>query len=315
MKRTLLGLFVMGSLVGLGSVGVYFAQGKLAHTAPAAETEFQDIPDRTPKPIPVAKSDDSEPVAPSESGSPFISDSAPSTGAAATPYDDATQDVAAADRYQTYRSDDGADYSDDIPDAAPLPTADGAPATGDRYAEYDVQPTSAVEESTGAGTSRMPRRSPLSRAPVPSRRKAMSPSNRRPQVRATLNHRPPLKCPSKPRPARRRIALPTCRATSRGVCKRPMRSPRPTGTLRPRTAIRFARAATPSMVSRRIPTEIRRFKARPQRTVIRRTPIRAKSLPARLRWPAERCRSTRRKAPKALAGPAIRSSTGSRLRH
>ena len=163
MKRTLLGLFVMGSLVGLGSVGVYFAQGKLAHTAPAAETEFQDIPDRTPKPIPVAKSDDSEPVAPSESGSPFISDSAPSTGAAATPYDDATQDVAAADRYQTYRSDDGADYSDDIPDAAPLPTADGAPATGDRYAEYDVQPTSAVEESTGAGD--IPDAAPIAAVP------------------------------------------------------------------------------------------------------------------------------------------------------
>ncbi len=145
MKRTLLGLFVMGSLVGLGSVGVYFAQGKLARSNNAEETEFQDVPDRTPKPIAVAKS-----VADSPAGrnSPFVGDSAPPASAAADPYDSTTQEVAPADAgYASYGGNGAADYADDIPDAGPLPTAHDAAGASDRYAEYDAQPAGAEQPS------------------------------------------------------------------------------------------------------------------------------------------------------------------------
>ena len=64
MKRTVFGVLVMGSLVGLGSVGVYYAQGKLAPKAPttaaADRSRNHDARNRQPQPIPVSR----QPAAP-----------------------------------------------------------------------------------------------------------------------------------------------------------------------------------------------------------------------------------------------------------
>ncbi len=96
MKRTVFGVLVMSSLGGLGTVGVYYAQGKLANKA-APETTAQAEPVRNePQPIPVARQ-------------------LPTT---ADPY--AATPVSTADRYQ---SEDYGAYpdSDNRPVAQPHP--------------------------------------------------------------------------------------------------------------------------------------------------------------------------------------------------
>lgn len=121
MKRTVFGVLVMGSLVGLGSVGVYYAQGKLAPkaqtTAAADEAAIQDARNRQPRPIPVSRQ-----AAPLPVGDPY----------AAEPV------AAAADRYQ----------AEDYPAATVEPTtpvaADEIP-DADAAAMHEVSQAAAVE--------------------------------------------------------------------------------------------------------------------------------------------------------------------------
>ncbi len=130
MKRTVFGVLVMSSLVGVGSVGVYYAQGKLAPKANS--TTETDTPDdasaRVPKPIPVTRKA-----------------TATSAPRAIDPYaNEATQVVASGDRYQP------ADYAQSpVRSAAARIPADDTPdvdqLADDRYAPYDATPAAAAE--------------------------------------------------------------------------------------------------------------------------------------------------------------------------
>lgn len=125
MKRTVFGVLVMSSLVGVGSVGVYYAQGKLAPQATAAATDSTPV-DRVhePQPIPVGRQ-------------------VPPAAVAQDPYGESSsqQVVAVEDRYS---ADDGPRPA---PAAAPIPAdeiPDADQAVSDRYASYEAVPAAAT---------------------------------------------------------------------------------------------------------------------------------------------------------------------------
>ncbi|REK15516.1 MAG: DUF11 domain-containing protein [Planctomycetota bacterium] len=129
MKRTFLGILVMGTIVGLGSAGVYYAQHKFAPQAKAGETAAEE--DANPTPIPLAR-DEADPqtvAAATAPTSPFV--------------DDAASEAVDEERYQTFANpgalaDEEAAAADDPAMAAdggyestePEPYADD-PAAGD----------------------------------------------------------------------------------------------------------------------------------------------------------------------------------------
>jgi uncharacterized repeat protein (TIGR01451 family) len=194
--KALFGVLVMGSLVGAGSVGVYYAQQNLApetaqadEPAPAAPDEARDL---TPVPIPIS-SPAAQTVAAEPAGNPFARGDAPSEAALADRYrtaDDTAVDDATAGRYrqtdqpsdrvaQAPAADDAAAPAEDIPDADQVvghdaaSEGDEAAPAGDeepisqpqRYAERQAaaeEPADEVAPETGEQPSPAPRQlSPL----------------------------------------------------------------------------------------------------------------------------------------------------------
>jgi uncharacterized repeat protein (TIGR01451 family) len=124
MKRTVFGVLVMSSLVGVGSVGVYYAQGKLAPQAQGTADDPAAERVREPQPIPVGRQ-------------------VSHANSAQDPYSDtsAQQVVVAENQYP----------ADDIPQsapaAAPIPAdeiPDADQVVGDRYESYDATPAAAM---------------------------------------------------------------------------------------------------------------------------------------------------------------------------
>ncbi len=160
MKRTVFGVLVMSSLVGVGSVGVYYAQGKLAPQAKTTATDSDPLdPVREPQPIPVGRQ-----VSPSASaGDPyaegsiqqvvaaeerFLGDDLPESASTAAPIPageipDADQVV--NERYESYDADEipPADQIAAAPSAGPF--AGGVPSAAASSPRYDEQ-TAAAEE-------------------------------------------------------------------------------------------------------------------------------------------------------------------------
>jgi uncharacterized repeat protein (TIGR01451 family) len=176
--KALFGVLVMGSLVGAGSVGVYYAQHNLApETAQAngqAQAASDETRDLTPVPIPISSPEPQTVSAEGATGNPFAGKTAHSEAEIADRYrtvDDAPVADAAADRYRTADeatsdrvaedpvSEDGAAIAaeppaDEIPDADqvvghdatagdPLPA--GAEEAAYHPQRYAAQQAAAVE--------------------------------------------------------------------------------------------------------------------------------------------------------------------------
>ncbi len=146
MKRTFLGVLVMGSLVGLGSAGVYFARQHLAPHAVAAapsDATADDASDKTPKPIPVSKR---MPAATASGSNPFGGGQAVPVAEDRYASDDrypAEDRYGADDRYQTY--DAAAAAADDIPDARQAAAYEPAESVADAYDDAQVAAATAAE--------------------------------------------------------------------------------------------------------------------------------------------------------------------------
>jgi len=113
MKRTVFGVLVMSSLVGLGTVGVYYAQGKLAPKAADASAAKAEPAGKVPQPIPVARQ----------------------LPANADPYAAEPMGAANADRYQ---SDDYAEVQPQTATPADAQPADFAEEIIDQPLESDI---------------------------------------------------------------------------------------------------------------------------------------------------------------------------------
>lgn len=168
--KALFGVLVMSSLVGAGSVGVYYAQQNLASEKAAAGGEEQtaqiETRDLTPEPIPISSPPAHSVAARPGAGNPFNGGPAPSEDEVADRYrtddvatadygttDDAGADDVVATRYQVDETGEpvadepAADYAD-APAAAPIqddiPDADQvvgdealAAAPGDPYPDTE----------------------------------------------------------------------------------------------------------------------------------------------------------------------------------
>ncbi len=145
MKRTVFGVLVMSSLVGLGTFGVYYAQGKLAPKAAAEATAKAEPTGKQPQPIPVARQLPA-------SADPY----------AAEPISQTSADRYQSDDYAAAQQADGlapeaqpADFAEeiidqplesDIPDAEPANTEQlaAAPPSGNPFATRQA-PTAAPD--------------------------------------------------------------------------------------------------------------------------------------------------------------------------
>jgi uncharacterized repeat protein (TIGR01451 family) len=164
MKRTLVGLLALSSLVGMGALGVYYAQHKLSAQAVAAPPEKparEQAADLTPIPIPIANRAEQGPVQPVAAAdeppgaaNPFVAQS----GAAPDRYPPQADPPREIDEPATSppRELSTTAAADEIPDARALAIDDGPqqPArttrTADPYAEqpagegrYAAQPAAA----------------------------------------------------------------------------------------------------------------------------------------------------------------------------
>jgi uncharacterized repeat protein (TIGR01451 family) len=162
MKRTVFGVLVMSSLVGLGTVGVYYAQGKLAGSGTSDAVAKTPQVNKEPQPIPVPRQLPA-------SADPYAAE--PLTDAAADRYQSNDYPVA-EQRPVASVSSTNPDFAEeivdqplesDIPDADPASSAQlaVAPASGNPFAgrqavssttegRYAEQPAAAevVEEAT-----------------------------------------------------------------------------------------------------------------------------------------------------------------------
>ncbi|MEX0977906.1 MAG: hypothetical protein WDZ48_03590 [Pirellulales bacterium] len=148
MKRTLASLFVMSSLVGAGSLGVYYAQQRLASKAAVADQSADATSgparDLTPVPIPLAGGGQPAIESPGASN-PFVDGAAPS-------------EQAVPDRYQTV--DDSSTVADTDVEGQPRtiaddPTANEIPDADQVAVDDHPQPTTyPADEGAPQGASR-----------------------------------------------------------------------------------------------------------------------------------------------------------------